>query len=106
VTGNGFGFAVVAPESGSLTRFYTHPYSFTAPDPHDPLSEGIETPNFIQSLAWGDKPARNASADYDQDSHVIHIHTFAGSGLCFMPFGFPHSAVIVSWEPRPDLKAV
>src|SRR3569833_1119466 len=26
VTGNGFGFAVVAPESGSVTKFYAHPY--------------------------------------------------------------------------------
>jgi len=103
VTGNGFGFAVVAPETGSLTRFYAHPYSFTRPDPHDPLSEGVETTNFIQSLGWGDTPARNASADYDQDSHVIRIHSSAGTGFCFMPFGFPHSAVIVSWQPRPDL---
>src|ERR1700739_2680393 len=33
VTGNGFGFAVVSPETGTATRFYAHPYSFLRPDP-------------------------------------------------------------------------
>ena len=56
VTGNGFGFAVVSPESGSATKFYAHPYSFVRPDPADPLSEGIATANFIKSLRWGDRP--------------------------------------------------
>src|SRR5215216_4872078 len=51
VTGNGFGFAVVAPESGQATRFYPHPYSFVRPDPAHPLSEGIETANFIKTLS-------------------------------------------------------
>ena len=52
VTGNGFGFAVVAPENGTATKFYAHPYSFVAPDPANPLSEGIETANFIKALGW------------------------------------------------------
>jgi len=105
VTGNGFGFAVVAPETGSLTRFYAHPYSFTRPDPRDPLSEGIETANFIQSLSWNDGTGSKLSADYDRDSHVIRVHSAKSSGLCFMPFGFPHSAVIVSWqwESQPQI---
>ena len=98
VTGNGFGFAVVAPETGSLTRFYAHPYSFTGPDPHDALSEGIETTNFIQSLGWNDGPGPNPSAIYEQDSHVIRIHTAAGDGLCFMPFGLSRPALIVAWQ--------
>ena len=50
VTGNGFGFAVVAPESGAVTKFYPLPYSFVRPDPANPLSEGVETANFIKSL--------------------------------------------------------
>src|ERR1700745_3083029 len=53
VTGNGFGFAVVAPESGMATKFYPHPHNFTRPDPANPLSEGIETANFIKTLGWG-----------------------------------------------------
>src|SRR5216110_102354 len=71
VTGNGFGFAVVAPESGAATKFYPHPYSFVRPDPANPLSEGIETANFIRSLDWGSKRAGNA--DYAEDSHVIRM---------------------------------
>src|SRR5438477_4573350 len=67
VTGNGFGFAVVAPESGAATKFYPHPYSFVRPDPANALSEGIETTNFIKSLDWG-KSRRAGSADYVEDS--------------------------------------
>jgi hypothetical protein len=48
VTGNGFGFAVVSPETGTVTKFYAHPYSFVRPDSLKPLSEGVETANFIQ----------------------------------------------------------
>ena len=53
VTGNGLGFAVVAPESGIATKFYPHPYSYVRPDPANPLSEGIETANFIKALWLG-----------------------------------------------------
>lgn len=102
VTGNGFGFAVVAPESGTVTRFYAHPYSFTQPDPSNPLSEGIETANFIQELGWSG-PADHPSADYVDDSHLIRIRTAAGQGLCFMPFGFEHPALIVNWQPASAL---
>src|SRR4051812_38349363 len=69
VTGNGFGFAVVAPESGAATKFYPHPYSFVRSDPSNPLSEGVETPNFIKALGWGQKTHAGA-VDYVQDSHV------------------------------------
>ena len=51
VTGNGFGFAVVNPDTAAITKLYSHPYSFMRPDPTNPLSEGIETPNFLKSLA-------------------------------------------------------
>jgi hypothetical protein len=52
VTGNGFGFAVVAPEHGAATKFYPHPYSFLRRDPANPLREGIETANFIKALGF------------------------------------------------------
>src|ERR1700677_4326132 len=50
VTGNGFGFAVVSPQTAMVSKFYVHPYSFVRPDPRNPLGEGLETANFIKSL--------------------------------------------------------
>jgi hypothetical protein len=102
VTGNGFGFAVVSPESATVTKFYAHPYSFVRPDPSNPLSEGIETANFIKSLGWGDGTASGASAEYDEDSHVIRVRCNSGEGLVFMPFGMQRPALIVSWEPASE----
>ena len=99
VTGNGFGFAVVNPDTAAITKLYSHPYSFMHPDPNNPLSEGIETPNFLKSLQWHDPSALNPTASYEQDSHVIHLHTSSGEGFVFMPFGLAHSALILSWEP-------
>lgn len=96
VTGNGLGFAVVSPESSSLTKFYPHPYSFIRPDPANPLSEGIETPNFIKALSWR-APAIAGNAEYVDDSHVIRIGGANGStGTVFMPFGFARPALIIS----------
>jgi hypothetical protein len=99
VTGNGRGFAVVAPESGAVTKFYSHPYSFLRPDEKKPLSEGIETANFIRELAWRDGESGDSSAEYVDDSHVIHMRTKDGEGWCFMPFGLKRAAVVIAWEP-------
>lgn len=99
VTGNGFGFAVVSPRTGTVTKFYAHPYAFTAPDPKNSLSEGFPTTNFVQSLGWGAAPGAAASADYDDDSQVIRIRTNAGEGAIFMPFGLLEPALIISWQP-------
>jgi hypothetical protein len=104
VTGNGFGFAVVAPESGTATKFYPHPHSFVRPDPANPLSEGIETANFIKTLGWG-KSGLAGSADYVADSHVIRLRRADGSGTFFMPFGFERPALIVSLEAAPHKAA-
>jgi hypothetical protein len=101
VTGNGFGFAVVSPETGTATRFYAHPYSFLRPDPAHPLSEGVETANFIKKLGWGDEIAETPSADYEEDSHIIRVRTAHGEGRFFMPFGLPHAALVISWKPAP-----
>ena len=99
VTGNGFGFAVVSPETGALTKFYAHPYSFMRPDPKDPLSEGIETANFIKSLEWSGKKSQGIlTAGYVDDSHVIHTQNAAGRGAFFMPFGLKHDVLIVHWQ--------
>ena len=104
VTGNGFGFAVVSPENAAVTKFYAHPYSFGQPDPKNPLSEGVETTNFIKAIAWNGKggqtpSSEGASANYEEDSQVIHAHRSDGDGFFFMPFGLRQTALIVSWEP-------
>lgn len=99
VSGNGYGFAVVAPERGAVTSFYAHPYSFMRPEAGKPLSEGVATANFFTSLTFGDASATNTSAEYEGDSHVIHIRKSDGEGYVFMPFGLKHSALIVVWQP-------
>lgn len=95
VTGNGYGFAVVSPESGAVTKFYAHPYSFARPDPQNALSEGIETANFIESIRWSGDAAAAGSADYVEDSHVIRMQSSRGTLTVFMPFDFAHPALIV-----------
>jgi hypothetical protein len=99
VTGNGFGFAVVAPDRGMVTKFYPHPHSFVRPDPADALSEGIETPNFIKSLGWG--KIGLGSADYVDDSHVIRLRRSGGTSYVFMPFGLDRPALIISGNTAP-----
>lgn len=99
VTGNGFGLAVVSHDTATLNLFYAHPYSFVRPDPNHPLSEGIETANFIKTLGWSSAAPANAQADYLEDSQIIHARNGSGEGFFFMPFGLEHTALIVSWEP-------
>src|ERR1700733_2381245 len=97
VTGNGFGFAVVSPETAAVTKFYAHPYSFARPDPKSPTGEGIETENFIENLRWTDPAAHETSAEYEEDSQIIHTRTSSGEGFFFMPFGFSRPALILTW---------
>ena len=98
VTGNGFGFAVVLPEIGTVSKFYAHPYCFTQHDPENPLNEGIENANFIQELTWSSGGAQTASTEYEEDSQVIHVHSSDGEGTVFMPFGLQHAALVIDWE--------
>ncbi len=100
VSGNGFGFAVVSPIDAKLTKFYAHPYSFARPDPNDPLSEGIETTNFIKSLSWGYQTPTSGSAEYVDDSQLIRAHASEGEGLYYMPFGLHQTALVISWKPN------
>ncbi len=99
VTGNGFGFAVVSPQTSAITKFYSHPYSFMHPDPSKPLGEGIATPNFIKNLGWR-STAGSVSAEYVDDSHVIRVGSSEGEGFAFMPFGLHRAALIVAWQQR------
>jgi len=98
VTGNGFGFAVVSPQTGGMTKFYAHPYSFSRPDPRNPLGEGVETANFIKSLGWSGPGAHDTSTEYKEDSQVIRIRNNSGEGFVFMPFGLPRAALVIEWE--------
>ena len=97
VTGNGFGFAVVAPESGAGTKFYPHPHSYVRADPAKPLSEGIETANFIKKLSWAGA-GRAGRADYVADSQVIRLRARGASGTFFMPFGLKRPVLIIEAE--------
>jgi len=90
---------VVLPDTGTVSKFYAHPYSFARPDPQNPLSEGVETTNFIKSLGWNDGTAHSASSEYLEDSHVIHCRSSAGDGFFFMPFGLQRATLVISWEP-------
>ena len=99
VTGNGFGFAVVSPETGTVSKFYAHPYAFTRHDPNKPLSEGIATADFLQELRWSSGSAQTASTEYVEDSQVIHVHSSEGDGTVYMPFGLQHAALVIDWEP-------
>ena len=101
VTGNGFGFAVVFPDSAAVGKFYAHPYCFARPDPANPLSEGIETTNFIQRLAWSSEAGHSAYADFEQDSQIIHARNGTGQGFFLMPFGIRQDALIIDWDPAP-----
>ena len=101
VTGNGFGFAVLSPETRSVSKFYTHPYCFTRHDPQNPLNEGIETANFIKKLVWSGT-SDQTSTRYEEDSHVIHLGGTDGEGTVFMPFGLKHAALVIDWESGPE----
>jgi hypothetical protein len=104
VTGNGFGFAVVSPGTATITKFYAHPYSFSRPDPKNPLGEGIETANFIRSIRFPCRGGQRASAKYEQDSHVIDVRCGDVTGAVFMPFGFAQAALVVSWDEDPQVE--
>jgi len=94
----------VSPETGTVNKFYAHPYSFVRPDPQNPLGEGEETANFIKEIGWGNGDRRGASAsaarvEYENDTHVIHVRTSDGDGQVFMPFGLERDALLIGWEP-------
>jgi len=76
------------------TRFYSHPYNFLRSDPANPLSEGLETPNFIKSLSL-EKPGQ-ATADYVADTQVVRMRAGDHTGTFFMPFGLERPALIIN----------
>jgi len=99
-TGNGYGFAVVSPETGAVTAFYAHPYKFVRPNPKYPLGEGIETTNFIKSMSWGGTSETTApTVEYQNESNVISVRTSSSRQTYFMPFGVERN-VLIAEESR------
>lgn len=95
VTGNGFGFAVTSPDDGLLKKFYMHPYKFEKADLKNPLSEGVETTNLIESLQWYHK-GENPEVDYYEHTHIIRVKNAEQQQAFFMPFELPFNALIVA----------
>lgn len=104
-TGNGFGFAVVHPAEGAIVALLAHPHSYAAPDPAEPLGEGVPAAQFLESLGWRpDQDAGDArpSAHYLRQSQVIHLRARGGQGYAWMPFGLARAALVIAWQPvRP-----
>ena len=98
VSGNGFGLIIVSSQPAALTRFYAHPYRYAKSDPKDALSEGIETANFLNRLAWEDPSGGNGAGEarYMADSHIIAAKDAGGDQFYFMPFGLRRNAVIAA----------
>lgn len=95
VTGNGFGFAVLSAEDGVLTKFYTHPYKFEKSDIRNPLSEGIETSNLVNSIEWYHKGV--PEVEYIKQSNIIRLKASeTQEESCFMPFDLPFNVLILS----------
>lgn len=92
VSGNGHGFIVYSNSERQLTRFYAHPYKFEKPDPKDPLSEGVETVNFIKSVGW------NIQNEAQPDS-ISPLNPGKNSSLQLNPKG-----TLVSLEAPPVVK--
>ncbi len=94
VTGNGFGYAVVA-SNGDLTRFYAHPYRYEKANP-DPSKDGYTTANFFKKLSWsGQKPANKPEQlGYINESHVVQIKSDKGEFEYFSPFQLKHNVLI------------
>ncbi len=98
VTGNGHGFAVFDAKQGAITKLYAHPYSFTAPSPTDPLSEGLPAANLTSRIAWADES--NAKAEYLDQSHVIVRDDAHGRQSYFMPWGVQRNVLVLTYEPK------
>jgi GH15 family glucan-1,4-alpha-glucosidase len=111
VTGNGFGYAVVAT-TGNVTRLYAHPYRFERPNT-DITKDGPSTANFLKNLQWrtgsqkgselrvfypdmGSNSARSIhpSVSYLAQSQVISVQTPGIEDLYFMPFGLKHNTLV------------
>src|SRR5215471_12150180 len=93
-TGNGFGYAVVDTTSGSLIKFFAHPYRFMSP-PADVKDDGPETANFIEEAAWG-PGSLIRSVSYLEQSHIIQVIDDNSTAHFFMPFTLERNVLLAA----------
>src|ERR1041385_4132160 len=89
-TGNGFGFAVYAPDELAVTAFYAHPYRFARESDHGPQDDGVATASLVERLAF--RGAQQPPASSVEQSHVIA----AGTERYYMPFGVTRAVLVAS----------
>jgi hypothetical protein len=102
VTGNGFGFAVLRADTGTLTKFYAHPYAYERADPAQPLGEGLPTTQFIEALWHDSAGAVTTRAHYVQQTQVMQWSGAGGAGATWMPFGLAEPALVLQWRGTGD----
>ena len=95
VTGNGFGFAVVAPESGTGDEILS-PSPQLHPARSGQSAERRDRDGQLHQVAELGQAGTAGTADYVADSHVIRMRRADGSGTFFMPFGFERPALIIA----------
>lgn len=95
VTGNGFGYAVLAT-TGNIVKLYAHPYRFERANP-DKSKDGDNTYNFLKRLSWrgpGVGSAKGAQFGYLSESQVLSVKHDGKEFCYFMPFALKRNALI------------
>lgn len=96
VTGNGFGYAVVARD-GVLRSFLAHPSSTDRPLPTD---GGVRTTNFIRQARWLNGAAQlSGPTTFVDDSHVIETRAAGYRLTAFSPFAVPRNVLLLTARP-------
>ncbi len=94
VTGNGFGYAVLAT-NGEISKLYAHPYRFLRAN-KDLSKDGPSTANFVKSMTWVGKgsPAQKPEVSYVAESQIMSVKANGNEYDYFMPFGLKRNALI------------
>ena len=90
-TGNGHGFQLFDVREGKLTGFLDHPYRYLRA-PADLRKDGPERRNLLESFAFGDDRAVDAS--YLEETNVIHVTGERSDRYFFSPFGLEKNAMV------------
>jgi hypothetical protein len=103
-TGNGFGYAVVDPTSGTLIRFFAHPYRFMS-ILANVRNDGSLTTNLIQKAAW-ESGSSVQGVSYLEQSHIIHVVDEKSTAHFFMPFTLERNVLVATNDARDRCLAV